>query len=884
MAKDSRILFRFIKYVLKKISNPGEEFSLIGDIEEEYNYVYSSKGAVRAKLWLYKQVCISILPRLIFSILWSVVMIKNYVTSSFRNFKRQKVNSIVNIIGLSIALGCFIIVFLYISHEVSYDKFHKDSKSIYAVVSTFYRFNASVMGTPAPAGASLKEYFPQVKKYLRLNESSRLNALVRYKDNVFYESPLFTDEDFFSFFSFKIINGNPESVLQDVNSAVLTRSTAQKYFGDENPLGKTLSLTFGSRQMDFIVSGLSEDNPDNSSIKYGILLNIRNIDIINGAGSLSRWIPFNCRTFVLLDKRDDAREIEKDFPLFITQYLEKNLEEMFESHRRGGLLGPNGEVLSMSLLNIEDVHFSPEIRGLSGTNDVQSSIVLACIGLAILIVACINYTNLHISESSSRVVEIGIRKILGSGKRQMLIQFLSESYIFIIISMIIGIFLSSVFLPVFNQLMNKQLSINDLFNLGHILVIILMVTVTGILSGSYPALIMSGLKPVDILTGKPRLGGRNIFTRLLVVAQFSLSIILLISTLIMGKQIKHMKNKDIGFNREGQVLINSYEENNLHSEKVVDRFREKLIHDPSILNVSGCRSSFDRNIWFSAPHNINGNRVIVTMSRIYYDYINTMGLELTAGRDFSKNFLSDTASAIVNQKFINDMDIKEPYIGETVRINATGNPLFKIIGIVKDFNYMAVNHEISPLLLYIKPSAPLTYLLVKYSGNDIQRTLGILERTYKEIQPGKPFYYYFIDEEIERSYSNFKRWNEIVDYSSILALLVTCVGIFCLTSLIFNRRIKEIGIRKVLGADMLNIFSLLVREFLILVLTAILISWPIAWLVMNKWLQEFQYRINMPLLIFVGSGILALIIVVLTISVQALKAASSDPVDSLKYE
>ncbi|MFC1564856.1 ABC transporter permease [candidate division KSB1 bacterium] len=413
---------------------------------------------------------------------------------------------------------------------------------------------------------------------------------------------------------------------------------------------------------------------------------------------------------------------------------------------------------------------------------------------------------------------------------------------------------------------------------------IIFILTVAFISGSFSAFIIPKFRPVDILKGKLRLGNRNFFTKSLIIAQFALSITLLLSTFVMGDQILFLRNKEMGFNKEGLLLIRTFENDPVESKSIAALAQDRMRNNSSIDSITACLSSFNRYLTSTAPHYVNGRRVNINFNNVHYDFLSTMGVAIIEGRDFSREFPNDTSAVIVNRKFIESLDIDDP-IGKTIRINMTGNPELRIIGIMDDYHFRSLETEIYPAMLCLnRKTAAFNYLLLKISTENVTDTIEYLENTWKDIQPGKPFEYSFVDDDIEASYYSLRKWSEIVNISSILALLITCIGIFCLTSFIMTRRIKEIGIRKVLGSSIPQILKLIGNEFIPFVVIANLIAIPLAWLIMSEWLNNFPYRINIGIDIFVYSIILSLTCTILTISYHSIKSALTNPVDSLRYE
>jgi putative ABC transport system permease protein len=794
-------------------------------------------------------------------------MYKNYLKIALRHLSRQKVLAFINIFGLSIALGCSIWIYLFISDEVSFDRFFKKADSIFSIIQTDNHYKFTTRQNPNPLGPALKEHFSEIEYAVRI---VRDNPVIRYQDRMFVERLAMVDADFFNLFSFNLLQGNRETVLSQDNSMVLTESMAKKYFIDEDPLGKILTITFGQRTKDFLISGLLEDIPSNSTLQYELFVNIQNTGLSRSPEILSSWVAPQSYTFIQLKDGVDTGIIENRLPSFIKQYMSGVIEE-----RRGrGAWLEDGETIIFSLQNLKDMHLhSMQIGGGEGS-DISKSMILAGIGLLVLLIAGINFTNLSIARTSKRAVEIGMRKVLGADRKNLFRQFWSESVLTVFISMLMGLMLAEIMISLFNRLADKNLSIIHFltpFNLTAFTVFTLFV---GLAAGTYPGLILSRFQPVETLSKRQKIQGINHLTRSLLIFQFCVSIFLIIATLTMAKQIRFINTKDLGFDRNGIVTISTQERGHAEGERVVQHFRNLALNESEVVSASGCSYPFSQ---YPGIGNIevNGIQGQFLFSSVYYDYAKTMGMKLVEGRDFSEEFHPGN-SIVVNQTFVSHFNIESP-IGQ----EAGGA---RIIGVIEDYNYMTLREQIEPVLHVFNDSGSLINVLVRISPQNLNRTLSLLEKSWKEIQPNKPFMYSFFDEDLALRYSEETKWNSIVFHSSFLAILITCMGLIGITGITINKRTKEIGIRKILGASIRQIVGLILSNFTALILISNGIALPIAYVVMTKWLQSFVYRINMDAGIFLLAGLISFFVAILTIIFQVLKAAMSNPVNSLRTE
>ncbi len=862
---------QFAEWILKRTACDDIRYSALGDFAEIYFLKKMKSGTLRARLWYWKQAVFSIPEFLKSNFFWRCFMIWNYILISLRNLKKHKVFSAINILGLSLGLTCCILILMHTADEFSYDRFHNNSDTIYAVYNNHHFDNRLSDWVPLPVERTIDKTFPEVKNAVRINTAG---GTIRYQDKIYNESFTFTDPAFFKVFTFPMISGSGESVLNDPNSIVLTKSIAVKYFGEEDPVGKTLSVDLGASIKEFTIAGVTDDVPDNSSIKFGMVVNNENLRFSNSW--VKRSMPrgwYNTRVYLQLNNSESLQNVKNRFPVFIRDNLQDVLKQARERKRWGDKDLP----FTFILKNIKDVHLR---SGLNHRGDIQNSYIMLGIAVIVLAIACINFMNLSIGRASVRSVEIGMRKVLGAGRKQLIGQFWSESILLTVLSMAIGIILAVLLLPAFNELSGKNLHLKDFFTPVTGILLMLLIVLTGIISGSYPALVMSRFRPVEILRGKLRLRGKNPVAKLMVIIQFTMSIFLIISTIVLSEQLKYINSKDLGFNKEGVIAINTRERNPESSRRIIENYKDKTSDYTSVKSISGCTTSLYR-LAMMDEFVINDKKINAHFSTVYYDYIKTNEMELIQGRDFSREFSTDISGVIVNEKFVKEAQLVSP-LGKTIRDRR--DRISQIIGVVKDFHYGPFNREIGPSVFNIRPDRGLSFMLVRISQTDITGTIKMLEKHWKEIQPEKSFSFSFVEDDIARHYSDERKWNGIVRYSSILAVLISCMGIFGLTLITVNRRIKEIGIRKVLGAGISQITGLVVKDFVYLVLAANVIAVPPAYYFMNKYLQNFFYRIPLGPQIFIFAGIISIFVAVTTISYLALKAASANPVDSIKYE
>ena len=680
-------------------------------------------------------------------------------------------------------------------------------------------------------------------------------------------------------FSFKLKKGDPQDVLNNEQSVVLTEEIASLYFGTEDPVGKTLTFIFGNKRKDFIVSGISENIPENSTIQFKILLRIENRALFKGNDIFAKWSDFSGSLFVLLKEKGIASDIVNRFPMFTQQYMSR----IFDSWRNMGLFGEHDPV-SFDLQSCGNMHLDTSV---SYSADPKNLIILAGIGLIIITIASINFMNISAGRASVRSIEIGMRKVVGARRKNLISQFWSESVLLTLISMVLGILLVMILLPKFNELSGKNLEMIKLINPSNILAFVILLVFVGIVSGSYPALVVSGLRPSRILKGNLKVGKNNLLTKSLVTVQFALSVFLIVSTIVLGRQINFLVKKDLGFNKDGIISVRLQQSSGDEAKRFTELFRQEALKHPGIINAAAVNPVFGQGR-SSFPLKKDGKMFKMDQFSVDHEYVSTVGLKIVEGRNFSKSIASDTASAIINRTFVKEFGIKNPvgsFIGDHIDGIKTEYPYRRrIIGVMEDFNNLSLHNKIQPVLLHMQPGWGLRTMVVKISNTNVSGSLKKLESIWKSMEPEKPFIYSFMDEDIETQYNNEKKWGAIVMFSSIIAVVTACMGIFGLTLISISGRIKEIGIRKVLGAKVPQIINLVLKDFMLLIVIANIAAWPFAYFIMRQMLNNYHYRITIGPGYFILTGIISVAIAFLTIIYLAVKAAVSNPVNSIRNE
>lgn len=786
-------------------------------------------------------------------------MIKSYFKIAFRNLLRQKSYSIINITGLAIGMACSIIIFLWVQDELSYNKFNENADRIYRVIQDiqFTDHQTTWAITQGPLALSLKKDFPEIVEATRIDfREFRL----QYGKDSFDENVAMADPSLFTMFTFPLIVGNPQTALSNPYSIVLSEEMVFKYFGDQDPIGKIIKI---DNQYDFSVTGVLKNIPHNSDLQFDFIIPFifgRELGFTVDVWGNSRFL-----TFVKLAKNSSAPEVIQN----ISDYL--NDKPTLEENAK----------LNLQPLTAIHLYSNFEFERLE-IGDIKYVTIFSVVAIFILVIASINFMNLATARSGKRAKEIGLRKVVGAKRSNIIRQFLGEAVLLSFISFVFSIVLIEFFLPIFNEFSGKQLGLDLIGHTFYFNILICFVIITGLFSGSYPALSLSSFKPVTVLKSNSiSATGNTSFRKVLVVIQFALSIILITSTVVIYNQLDFMRNKKLGFNKEQLLLIRM--RGNLRDN--FKSLKDELLQYPNIVNVTATSNpptsgySFSNSRWNWEGKNPE-DEILMRADFVDYDYFETFGMEMVQGRSYSKDFVTDTSEAIiVNETAVKVMGMKSP-LGKRLGIK---DYYPKIIGVVKDFHFRSLHSPIEPLILIFAPSY-CQVMCIKINSQILPRTIGNIQNLWQKFVPDYPFEYRLLDESLNNLYWSERRIGKIINFFTFLAIFIACLGLFGLVSFIAEQRTKEIGIRKVLGASIPGIVSLLSKEFLKWILVANFIAWPVAYLVMNNWLQNFVYRINIGIWTFVLAGLLTLLIAVLTVSYQAVKAAIANPVESLRYE
>lgn len=810
-------------------------------------------------------------------------MFKNYFKIAFRNLWKNKGYSTINIFGLAVGLATCLVIILFVVDELSYDRFYKNSDRIYRINSDI-RFGGSNLHftqTSDMMGQLLKKDYPQVEEYTRIYNNSGDKLLKKGTEFINEQKVAHVDSTFFSVFQLPVIDGDTRTALDAPNTVVITESAAKKYFNDIHVLGKTIEEKDGNSTIPYKVTAVIKDIPHNSQMNFEFLFSMKNVNY--------RWgqlTSHNFQTYLLLKKGTDYKAFEKKFDAYIDKYVMPeakaymNINSMEEFRKAGNNL-------QYSMIPLTKIHlYSDYSFEITPPGNIQYVYIFGAVALFILLIACINFINLSTARSASRAKEVGIRKTLGTERKTLIIQFLVESTITVVISLVIALFITWLILPFFNDVAGKSIRLNELINGKILAVIILLPFVVGLLAGSYPAMFLSKFNPITVLKGNTNTSYKKSNLRnVLVIFQFTTSIFLIIGTIIVYKQLNYIQTKKLGFNKDQVLVINGTGAlgNNAKS------FKEEVLAMTGVSN--GTLSSFlpvssssrnDNSYSKEAVMNAK-NGIDMQTWTVDYDYIKTMGMEIIKGRNFSRDF-ADSTSTIINETTAKFLGYENP-VGQklyTFSDNNSQKRAFEIIGVVKNFHFESLRQNIGPLCMRLGNDNGLASF--KIAAGNAKSLIAQIENRWKAMAPGLPFSYRFLDDSFNEMYNSEQRIGKLAISFAILAIVIACLGLFGLATYMAEQRTKEIGIRKVLGASVGNVVNMLSKDFIILVLIASVIAFPLAWWAMHNWLQDFAFRITIGWWIFIAAGTIAFLIALITVSSQAIKAALSNPVKSLRTE
>lgn len=802
-------------------------------------------------------------------------MFKNYLKIALRNIKKNKLYSSINIIGLTIGMAGCLLIGIYVWNELTYDNFHKNGDRIARVTMDYSYSGATTktVVTGSKVGPEFKRNFPQVVSYVRTMKYplSLANGTKSFDE----KNVLYADADFFNIFSFPLLRGNASNVLDAPQKMVLTEKAAKRYFGNEDPIGKTLRINGGTK--DFEVTGIAEEAPLNSQVQYDIIISFSSTNAFKN----EKWTEANYVTYLLLNKAEDIQPLEAAIQPFMKKVF-KN-----ETGKDEG----SNDYKTFHLEPLLSVHLhSPLSDGLEASGNITYIYVLSIVAILILLIACVNYTNLATAQSVSRSTEIGVRKVMGAGRSQLLKQFLGESFVITFIGLLLAIVVSIVLLPLFNNITGKEFSASLFATPVFILIAAVLCMAISLVAGAYPAFVLSNTKLVNILKSGLRISNSGGGLRKsLITFQFVIAIFLVAATIIVVNQVSYIQNKKLGYNRE-QVVVLPVDRK---TKATYEQLKSAIKTNPNVVSITGAYEDPTSIGWGDGVTTDDGNgkkELSLNATPVDLDYLKTMGMELAAGRDFvasdfatqdtSANYENYRSTYILNEKAAKDLGwTAEQAIGKIISRSTPG----PVVGVVKDFHFESLHTPIGPLLIFLDTGL-VTKMFVKVKATETASTMANLSAMWKARVPHRPFDYHFMDEDFNAMYKAEERTAKLFTLFSGLAIALACLGLFALAAFTTIQRTKEIGIRKILGANIGGITMLIAKQFLSLVGIAILIATPLAWWAGNTWIQDFAYRANISWWIFAVAGLLAILIALTTVSFHAVRAAMANPVKSLRTE
>jgi putative ABC transport system permease protein len=806
-------------------------------------------------------------------------MFNNLLKYSLRSFQRQRGYIIINVLGLSIGIACSLLIALYVINEASYDKYNLKKDRIYRTIldGKIGGQEVTVSSSPAIMGPTMVKEFPEIEDFLRMN--GRGPTVLDYNNQQFTEDHVVeADSSFFNFFSIPVLKGDPKNLLNAPHKAVLSESTAKKIFGNENPIDKPIRI--GSDTVRFTVTGIMADVPHNSHFEANVLISF----MTNRRSKETVWMSNSFSTYLLLKPNSSYKTVDDKFPELMKKYVGPEVQQYMGISLEDFLA--QGNKYRFYLQSLTDIHLDTTIQqDFKASTDPKFLRIFGGIAILIVMIAAINFMNLSTAQASRRAKEVGIKKVAGSTRSALIIQFLSESFILSFIALLFAIIFIKSSLPYFNNLLGANLKLELLASWVTIPALILFSLFVGFLSGSYPALFLSSFNPYEVLKGSMKNSTQNgRLRRVLVIFQFAVSILLIIGTMIMYRQINYMLNKDVGFNKEQLIVINRAEA----LGKKMKSFKELVKNIPGVVNISSSTS---------VPGRVNNNNgymmegrkdetFLMVTSYVDYDFLDTYGMTLTSGRSFNESFASDKDACVINESALKDFRITDIDKTRFMEPRDSGKVRYlPVIGVVKNFNFESLRNPIGPHIFKFQSDNNLWgYITVRLTPKNYTQTISAIEDKWKEFVSNNPLQYYFVDADFEMMYKQEKQNAQMAVIFSILAIFIASLGLFGLTSFTVEQRTKEIGVRKAMGSSISGIYVTISKEVILLVSIAALIAWPITYYIADKWLENFYYKIKPGTFSFVAGLTIALGIALLTISYRIIRAAKVNPAQSLKYE
>lgn len=806
-------------------------------------------------------------------------MFSNLIRHSIRSFKRQRAYIVINVLGLSIGIACSLLIALYVINEASYDGYNTKKERIFRAIlnGKIGGQEVTVSFSPAIMGPTLVKEFPEVEDFLRMTNGGP--TVIEYNSQKFTEDHIIeADSSFFNFFSIPVLKGDQNNLLNAPHKVVLTESTAKKVFGNENPIDKPIKI--GTDTTRYVVSGVMADVPENSHFEASLITSF----ITDPRSKNPIWLSNSFSTYLLLKPNSSYTTVDDKFPELLKKYVGPEIQQYMGISIED--FSKSGNKYRFYLQNLRDIHLDTSIQQeFKAATDPKYLTIFGSISILIVLIAAINFMNLSTAQASKRAKEVGIKKVAGSTRAMLITQFLSESFILSFTALLFAIIFIKTTLPFFNNLLGATLVLNLFANWYTIPALILFSIFVGLLSGSYPAFFLSSFNPYEVLKGSVKNSMKNgQLRRVLVVFQFAVSILLIIGTMIMYRQISYMLNKDVGFNKEQLIVINRADALGTKMKS----FKEAVKNIPGVVNISSSTAVPGRS------NNNNGYRIegrkdetfLAMTSWVDYDFLDTYGMTLASGRSFNESFTSDKGACLINESAQKDFKVTEIDKVRFMEPSDSGKMTYlPVIGVIKNFNFESLRNPIGPYIFKFQNDNMLWgYITVRLSGQNYSKTIGAIEDKWKEFVSNNPLQYYFLDEDFEQMYKQEKQNAQMAVIFSILAIFIAALGLFGLTSFTVEQRTKEIGVRKAMGSSIAGIYVVISREVIVLVTVSAIIAWPVVYYWAGKWLENFYYKINLGLFTFIAGLIVALGIALITISYRIIRAARVNPAQSLKYE
>lgn len=882
--KSQEVPPRFIKKIIRRFVNVYLLEEIEGDLEELYNIRCATRGRIFASL-MYAFDAFgaarhreprnnshhSSHPE------YSTPMIKSYLKSAYRSLARRRLYSIINAVGLSVSMAFCLLVFLFIQDDLSFDRFHANGKDIFLIVNKQFDFFKFKEGNKEPFSEGIEQRpmlgeaaLNELAEVKRMTRYTTIDGILRFNDVVFNERITGVDSGFFKMFSFPLVAGNSDKLFSVANSIVLTPKIATKYFGETNPIGKSVTLDLGGEEA-FIVTGIIQEQPPNSSISFDIIIPVRRIP-----SHKDNWENHPYRVFLQLNAGTNVSVVNKGLNDLIAKYTREESRQFREQEK----VPDEFPLEQLHLEELANLHLNTKIQW-EKSSDPRYAYILGGIALLILVIACSNYTSLALTSSVTRSTEIGVRKISGAARRQLVAQFGTEALVLSFLSLMVGIILVVLLLPTFNSFVEKNIKLSFVNIVQFAAAAVTLAFVVGVVAGSYPALYLSAQRPTEIFKGKTTRKLKTWFLRPLVVIQFAFSAFLIMSAIVMYRQMEFVTSHDLGYNHHQVMVIRVQGKD---GDRFVENFRNLVSNDRSVISVSGSATAFTQGT-LTLGFKYRDQPMAAACYIVDPDYIPTLGIHLISGRNFDPHNLSDLNNAvIVNESMIEAMKWTDP-LNEHLKWRFEEGPGSKVIGVVKNHHFLSLEQSIGPMFLTMdKMFDNFRYTLVKLAPEGLAASVKRMEKAYKTLSPDMAFEYFFLDDSINEQYRSYKRWTNIMSVVTGFAVLISCLGLFGLAGTNVANRTKEIGIRKILGSSISSLFFLLNKQFIYFSAIAFSLSIIPAWYAMNKWLMSFQYRIQIGWILYLISFGIGLVVVLFTVSFHTWRAASVNPAETLKHE